>query len=278
MKTKTSDQIKGIIFAGCSFTWGQGLYYYSNLPTIQHSQENSWNPHVVTYSQVEYMKTLRYPRLVAQRLGTFEVCQMNNGGSNSSIITFWNNAFDRADEVNQKYFSSMPTSTPQYFYKDFRYIVFQITQWGRSHSFLRGEPYINSSDMNSDSFNFIAALKEKNLTVDEYCDRAILADLNNIKAFLQKFESNGVKALVMSWPNDYTSYVKNDAWYEKRFITHSYHDKIYTCIDDLFADHPNLKIRNDNFFESAPIDDHPSKECHEIMANSVLNKIRDSNE
>ena len=26
--------MKGILFGGCSFTWGQGLYFYSNLPNL----------------------------------------------------------------------------------------------------------------------------------------------------------------------------------------------------------------------------------------------------
>ena len=29
--------MKGIIFAGCSYTWGQGLYYYSGLETLKES-------------------------------------------------------------------------------------------------------------------------------------------------------------------------------------------------------------------------------------------------
>lgn len=26
--------MKGILFGGCSFTWGQGLYFYSDLPNL----------------------------------------------------------------------------------------------------------------------------------------------------------------------------------------------------------------------------------------------------
>ena len=27
--------MKGLVFGGCSFTWGQGLYYYSDLPRLK---------------------------------------------------------------------------------------------------------------------------------------------------------------------------------------------------------------------------------------------------
>lgn len=26
--------MKGVLFGGCSFTWGQGLYFYSDLPNL----------------------------------------------------------------------------------------------------------------------------------------------------------------------------------------------------------------------------------------------------
>lgn len=33
MRLKNEKFVKGLIFAGCSFTWGQGLNYYNNFPT-----------------------------------------------------------------------------------------------------------------------------------------------------------------------------------------------------------------------------------------------------
>ena len=39
--------IKGILFGGCSFTWGQGLYHYSNLSNLPATSENhSFNSRV----------------------------------------------------------------------------------------------------------------------------------------------------------------------------------------------------------------------------------------
>ena len=49
MKSKQNAKItKGIIFAGCSFTWGQGLYYYSNLDTLQEPPPDQYNPDYLT--------------------------------------------------------------------------------------------------------------------------------------------------------------------------------------------------------------------------------------
>jgi hypothetical protein len=57
--------MKGIIFAGCSFTWGQGLYFYSDLPNVIPQSDNDFHPSKVTDAHVKYKDTLRYPRLVA---------------------------------------------------------------------------------------------------------------------------------------------------------------------------------------------------------------------
>ena len=37
----TLARTKGIIFAGCSFTWGQGLWYYMNSSTVQEDTKDT---------------------------------------------------------------------------------------------------------------------------------------------------------------------------------------------------------------------------------------------
>ena len=32
--------MKGIIFGGCSFTWGQGLYFYSDLVDLKYPKSH----------------------------------------------------------------------------------------------------------------------------------------------------------------------------------------------------------------------------------------------
>ena len=65
--------MKGLIFAGCSFTWGQGLYYYSGLDTLVEPAPDCYDAKLVTDAHKKYMETLRYPRLVANHFKTFEI-------------------------------------------------------------------------------------------------------------------------------------------------------------------------------------------------------------
>ena len=58
--------MKGILFGGCSFTWGQGLYHYSDLERLYHPEKSyTFRIGDVTTSQLRMMRSLRYSRLVA---------------------------------------------------------------------------------------------------------------------------------------------------------------------------------------------------------------------
>ena len=63
---------KGIVFAGCSFTWGQGLYYYSKMETLKEPAPEQYEHKLVTDAHKRFMATLRFPRLVANHFKTFE--------------------------------------------------------------------------------------------------------------------------------------------------------------------------------------------------------------
>ena len=84
---------KGIIFAGCSFTWGQGLYYYSNLPTLREPPPYHYDQKLLKDSHYEYLKSVRYPRLVANHFNTFEAFKTVNGGSEDETFDFFKNIF-----------------------------------------------------------------------------------------------------------------------------------------------------------------------------------------
>jgi len=65
---------KGIVFAGCSMTWGQGLYYYSNLPTVKlPNNHNRYDKDLITYAQYKFLESVRFPRIVANYFDTFEL-------------------------------------------------------------------------------------------------------------------------------------------------------------------------------------------------------------
>jgi hypothetical protein len=126
--------MKGIIFAGCSFTWGQGLYYYSNLNHIPTMEEWSFDYDLMTDALVNFKNTLRYPRLVANHFNTFEVCKDSNGGSDDLSIKLINKLFCSYSDCDDKILmNKYDYLTKQNFhYDDIEYVIFQTTQLPRS--------------------------------------------------------------------------------------------------------------------------------------------------
>ena len=58
MKTKSDKVYKGMVFAGCSFTWGQGLYFYSDLPNLYMPKDPyTFHMNKVTMAQINFKNT-----------------------------------------------------------------------------------------------------------------------------------------------------------------------------------------------------------------------------
>ena len=273
MKSNSDKQIKGIVFAGCSFTWGQGLYYYSNLPTLVEPQSYVYDKFLLTETHIEFMKSVRFPRLVANHFETFELTQPFNGGATYSILDWWKCAFSKSDNAEQE----IPTL--RYDYSDVSHVVFQFTQWQRSSAKIK----YKNNDLGQLTHHthfakhkniFFEWLEENNMTFDEYIELSKQQDIVDIKNFLQNFENHGVKTSVLTWPDDMVSSIKNDIWLRERYIDFEYEGNTYNSIESLIENNKYLEIINDytNFIEP-PKDGHPTLECHKIIAENVIRKL-----
>jgi len=270
MKPKSDKlPIKAIAFAGCSFTWGQGLYYYSNLPTLVEPQAYVYDRSVLKETHIEFMKSFRFPRIVANHFETFELTQPFNGGATYSILDWWKCAFSEKDNALQDY------PTLRYDYSDISHVVYQCTQWQRSHSMIvdTGQSshwnyYTNHKEI------FFNWLEKNNMSIDQYFEKAKQQDISDIKEVLQNFENHGVKTSILTWPEDLVSTIKNDNWLKERYIDFEYDGTTYGSIESLIENNKYLETINDyeNFIEP-PKDGHPSLKCHKIIAENIIRKL-----
>lgn len=284
MKSKQNAKVtKGIIFAGCSFTWGQGLYYYSNLDTLQEPMPDQYNPDYLTESHVEFMKTVRYPRLVANHFNTFEFVHKRNGGSNHGAVSYWRACLNTKDK-NQRIYNDKIRPID---YKEVSHIVFQLTQWQRDNfdMHIDGEKHnIPYFCIGHDQYRdkFFRWLDAQGLSMATWTEMYIQKGLDDVKALLQECENNGVNATIFTWPSDYLRFIENDPWLKERLLTFEYNNKIYRSIEDLMwpgtmqnkGYNPELTIKwDEDNFEVTPKDHHPSIACHRVMADNVIKRI-----
>lgn len=260
---------KGIIFAGCSFTWGQGLYYYSNLPTLREGT-NSYKGELVTESQIEYMKTIRFPRLVSNHFNTFELVDPLNGGSHLSIINWWKGYLNISRNVPR-------LSDNIVYFNEVSHIVFQLTQCHRCVSLQLSDdtiiPY-NEAYFPENRKLFERWMKNNNIDLDNYLDYYTSASLNSVKEFLMGLEEKGLKCIIINWPKENVDFIKNDKWITERFLPIEYKDIKFYDMDTLLEKHPEMSVAGDfENFEQPPKDSHPSKKCHRVIADNIIKRI-----
>lgn len=276
MKLKESARvIKGMLFAGCSFTWGQGLYYYSSLPTLGEPAPDCYDPALVTEAHKEFMRSVRYPRIVADHFKTWEVVHPFNGGSNFSAWAWWKGHFENDGSIEVDVRAPwMPKKT--FNFNEFSHITFQLTQWQRNNFIVEWEGkthQIPFACVNQDEYRdiFIGWLAKQNLDLEVFIERYIEQNIMEVKEFLQHFEANGVKAALFTWIPEYLKYIENDPWLKERFITLDYKGQTYKTIEELMRNNREMEIKYDyEHFDEPPKDHHPSLGCHKVMAENVI--------
>lgn len=279
--------MKGILFAGDSFTWGEGLQYYSHLPNIkwkatQHYKED------YTPAHVEFIKSKRFARQVANHFETFEYCRNDNGGNNIQI-------FDFIDKLNKQWKTHyMPAATSNVEHRmftmeleDFDYVVVQLTDMFRADIEFTYNGVIKQCNIHSTE-------SIKTTEFDKYLNELYDGDIkkfmhifldrfaNMVEEKFRKYESMGIKkCLIHTWQNELIPYIKNNSFLEDRFIEYNVNDITYSSIWDLQTkdDRPRgMSISDDPYFETIGkkvVNGHTSLSAHKIQAHAIINKIEE---
>lgn len=295
--------MKGIVFAGCSFTWGQGLYFYSNLNHTPEFEDWVFDYSLMTDALIKYKDTVRFPRLVANHFNTFEVCKKTNGGSDVTSLMFLKKIFDKYEEpaIDEIKCSSW-LSEENYHFDDIDYVIFQMTQPYRSRYkfkykdkdyFVHPSPDFDNVSIvlekspdgsenpieNGIDTIFFKWLEENNYTIQDYLDLHMEYFTKEVKRYLQHLESKGIKTKVLFWVNESSSMFE-DEFYKERHVLLEHEGMIYKTISDLqLSNRDKFVIAYDKegfggeIPKKATADHHPSKYCHEIIAKGIINSI-----
>ncbi len=288
MKLKPNTNItKGMVFAGCSFTWGQGLYYYSGLDTLQEPPANHYKHELVTAAHERYMESVRFPRLVANHFNTFELCQPFNGGASYSIHDWWNRCFAPASDAS-KTNANFNYPIPTYDYSEVSHVFYQFTQWHRAQSAFRpnGHPITHCDAWQTPGFH--EWLTTQNMTLQEYEVQARKKEIEDVKVFLKQFVDRDIKAYVMSWPQSIVNDILQDEWLATRFIDFNYKNNRYDSMEEMMSGrlestgdwiYPELTIGFDtDRFEQPPQDQHPSLVLHKVIADNIIEHLKKENQ
>ena len=260
--------MSGIIFAGCSFTHGHGLWFYNKELYEQYSNNEDVRPIINDrpIHHLRYKDIFRFPRLVSHELEMFEITRLDYSGNDEDSIRFINHVFD---------FNSPMTkwSTEHYKYDEVKYIIFQTSRPERCH-------YITPNGtvrLTGDENDVYEIFKKYNFVdYNDYEQKISIQLFENIRKTFIHYENKGITPLIFNWTNHFNSLIENDSYMNERKINIKYNNKEYKSLIDILDIDETLKIHKDyEFFgDNPPLDYHPSKKFHRIIADSIIEKIR----
>ena len=269
--------MKGLLFGGCSFTWGQGLYFYSDLPRLKYPiNEFTYKREELTDAHLRFRDIFRYPRLVANHFNTFEIVKGQNGGGEDETFDFIKTVFSK-DRTYTPHFTM-----DRFDYDEIDYIIIQTSQIWRNKYFFKlngvEEHAMISFSNNHHGYNWDKLLEwliQNNKTIEEVIEEHLKIQYERFLREVKFYEDRGIKVRFLCWERDIYDLVKNNPYLMSRFIVLKYKDVYYNTIRDMHDENPHLKIKFDiDFFgENIPDDHHPSMECHRVIAESIINSL-----
>jgi hypothetical protein len=256
---------KGIIFVGCSFTWGGGLEYYAPFEDIPNPYAYQFDESKISFATMNFIKANRFSRLVAKHFEMWEVNKLHCGGSDDNSIFFLENCFslnNQSETTPNKHYENI--NNQKFSSDEIKCVVFQLTHPMRNYKeILKNEKFL------SDTFD----------TWEEMENHFILENLKGVIKIFEQLESMGIACKLWCSYDDYSSFIKKHNYLSPKLITLKYLNEEFNSLYDLMDKHPKFKISTSGFLlNGKPVpDDHQTIECHKIIADSIINSLEKDN-
>lgn len=279
--------INKILFSGCSFTWGQGLWYYFDTNEyIPNTYEYLHNVKEIPKSALDFKNKNNYAGLVSKHFNSEYEMKSWNGGTDDESIRF----------IENKVFNENTK---------FDWLVFQTTQIYRSPFYfehkgnfynVKSEPgqhnlaeVIHLVDGGHDGRHvstrdfdiFFDWLIDNNYSIEDWSHLFEKRIVERIETILKKCNEVGIKTAILSWTDEYLSLIGRNEYLKNQLITIEHKNRKFECISQLMDYEQDLIIAHDTKNKkhtsgdgSVDKDDwHPSLRCHQIISKSVIKHI-----
>jgi lysophospholipase L1-like esterase len=152
-------------------------------------------------------------------------------------------------------------------------IVIQFTSIFRDVIILDGVKY-PLQNMAPTFDEYVELFIKKNMTLEQFCERAAEQVLDKFKVILQKIEvaNPTIKIRVISWENDIDSVMRNDEYYKDKVVDFQYKDKTFKNLREIIYSYSKLTIA-ESFTRRCIDDQHMNIEGHKLIAESIYKTI-----
>ena len=119
-------------------------------------------------------------------------------------------------------------------------------------------------------------MKINNYTFETCYDEFLNQQCNRLKKELLFYESKGIKSKIVLWFDDLFNYIKNDKFLKDKIVMFNYNNKDILTIKELQDNYSEMLIMSDPYFKDTKFNDaHPSKLCHQIIADGIIKSIKE---
>ena len=250
---------KKIIFVGCSFTYGHGLWHYTKEEGLPKDDK------VIHYHEfpesLYFMENNRFARLVSNHFGAKEVLKPTTSGCDEVSLYFIKELFGLRE--------SDEWAKVRVNYDEVSHLIFQTSFLDRCGLFENGKRK-QIIDFENNTFN--PRFDEGNLGM--FWEKLKLFYYNEIQNLFEFLEEKNIKCYMIAMDDDYSDLIEKDEDMMKRFIEIEYDGKIFNNFRSLSDYNQKLIICNDtDFFDNPPKDVHPGLEWHRIISDSIIKKL-----
>jgi len=258
--------MKGMVFVGCSFTHGHGLWAYGDFSGKPKDDS-------VVYDKIntfeKFTQSQRFPRLVANYFNSWEFVRKDYSGDDHDSVGILNHIFRIESPI--QYIENI-----KFDFDDISHVIFQTSYIDRCPYIFNQQTKERKRIDEVDEKYLVSTLLEWRFdNVEDYYNSLKLQWYNEIKNTFLLLESKGIKCYILSITDDYLDFIKNDSFMKNKFIQIEYRDKTFDTILELFEHDKSLMIGNDKKnLKNPPMDYHPSLNCHKLIANSIIKKIK----
>lgn len=257
---------------GCSFTFGEGLQFFSNLNSVNIPKYHMFDYEELTHSQFRYIQNNRYSKLLADLLGTIDSNSSNNGGSNEGI--YRDLSLLNINDTNIKVKDKTGYKRENYLtLVDIDYIVIQFTNIYRDDLLIDGKVYPQINIVTSID-EYVERFLKGNLTFDEYTKLICEQTITKFKELFKIIEAKkpNIKIRVFSWEPELDGYLRNDEYFKDKTITFTYKNREFKTLRDIIYSKSKLTIE-ETFFPNCVNDQHMNLEGHKLIAESIYKTL-----
>jgi len=259
--------MKGIVFAGCSFTHGHGLWNYGDF-SGKGTDDQPNHDKIETFER--FTQSRRFARLVANYFNSWEYVRKGYSGDDETSIGIINHMFDIDSPIQ------FTQEAIKFDFDDISHLIFQTSYIDRCPIIL------DENCTNRVRLRDIA--KEHQIetliswgcdTYEIYINKLKHQWYSQVRKLFKFLESKGIKCYMISITDDYLSFIDEDEYIRNKFIEIDYKNKKFKTITELLDFDNSLMISKDfKNLKNPPEDKHPSLICHEIISNSIINNIK----